>query len=203
MPCTSPSGRLSDYRAGSKMPLTPTMPGWRALLGAGLVMLGLLVPGSADAQIIDRILAVVDRQPITLSDVNAAVIFQLVPPAAGADPVGTTLDRLIERSLVLAEVERYQPPEPAPESIAARVEQYESHVGTGTALQHAFDLTGFSAEQLRRWARDDLRSDTYLNQRFGTTDPAARQQAVSDWIAGLRRRSNISVRYAATSKGGG
>ena len=167
------------------------------------VMLVLVVCGAGlSAEIIDRILAVVDSQPITLSDVNAVRLLRLLPdapaaadPGAPADQTAALLDRLIDRALVLTEVDRYQPPEPAAEEIDRRVAAVETAAGGPDALQRAMQVTGFSRDQLRRWVRDDLRIDTYLNQRFGTSDPSARPRAMIEWLRGLRRRSDVNVLY--------
>src|SRR4029079_14266183 len=82
-----------------------------------ILLLALLVAATSavEAQVIDRIMAAVNGQTIMLSDVNAAIEFGLiVPPAGTADPLAFVLERLIERTLILAEVERFQPPEPDP-----------------------------------------------------------------------------------------
>src|SRR5437588_8159692 len=60
----------------------------------------------ASAETIDRVLAVVAGQVIMLTDVIAARDLGLVTPE-GADPIRGVLARLIDRELVLAEVERY------------------------------------------------------------------------------------------------
>ena len=83
----------------------------RLLLVVALALHAIVRLSAAD--VIDRVMAVVNQQPILLSDVNAAILFQLVPRAEAGDPLASTLDRLIERALILEEVERYQPPEPA------------------------------------------------------------------------------------------
>jgi hypothetical protein len=161
-----------------------------ALAGALCVAL------AARAEIIDRILAVVDSQPITLSDVNAVRLLGLVPgDASAADPIASRLDRLIERTLIVTEVDRYQPPEPATAEIERRLQAVETRAGGPDALARTLAVTAFTPERLRQWVRDDLRIDTYLNQRFGTSDPAARERLVSDWVRGLRRRSEITVLY--------
>src|SRR5262245_29227888 len=69
------------------------------------------------AETIDRVLAVAAGQIITLSDVNAARDLGIATPGAAADPVRAVLSQLIDRELVLAEVERYAPPEPAPDAV--------------------------------------------------------------------------------------
>ena len=149
------------------------------------------------AEIIDRIMAVAGAQPITLSEVVAARQFQLVEvPAGTTDATGYVLDRLIDRTLMLTEVDRFQPPEPDPTEIARRIDQMRTHAGSAPRFEQALAVTGTTLEQLRRFVRDSLRMDTYVNQRFGTLiDPAERQAAVNGWIADLRRRAQITVLY--------
>ena len=148
------------------------------------------------AEVIDRIMAVVSRQPITLSDVNAALLFHLVEPPSGTrDPLVFALDRLIERNLMLAEVDRFQPPEPAPVEIDLRLQEMQQRAGSATAFAKALAVTGVTREQLRAHVRDDLRITTYLNQRFGANSGAERDDAVATWVAELRRRAEITVQY--------
>jgi hypothetical protein len=86
----------------------------RCFVCALWLCVGLLRPSTASAEIIDRILAVVDREIITLSDVNGAIRLGLVDvPLGTIDATQAALDRRIERRLTLTEVERYAPPEPA------------------------------------------------------------------------------------------
>jgi hypothetical protein len=49
--------------------------------------------------------------------------------------------------------------------------------------------------QLRSHIRDDLRSVTYINQRFGETDPDARDTLIAEWVGSLRRRAEVTVQY--------
>lgn len=152
---------------------------------------------SLRGEIIDRILAVVGGQTVTLSDVRAALQFGLVTPStASDDPLGSALDRLIDRTLMLGEVDRFQPPEPDPVEITIRVDDLERRAGSPAAFATSLAVTGTTREQLRRHIRDDLRMATYLNQRFGVnTAPAARAAAIAVWIAELRRRAEITVQY--------
>ena len=145
-------------------------------------------------EVIDRILAVVGGQPVTLSDVTAARRFGLIElPPGTADPVSHTLERLIDRTLMLAEVDRFQPPEPDPSEMTVRVDALERRAGSVAAFDKVLAETGTTREQLRRHIRDDLRMATYLNQRFGTTDPGGRATAVAAWVADLRRRADVTI----------
>jgi len=166
-----------------------------------IVLLTLLVcTSAAHAEVIDRILAVVGGRPVTLSDVTAARQFGLVElPAGTADPVAYVIDRLIDRTLMLAEVDRFQPPEPDPAEVTVRVEALERRAGSQAAFDKALAVTGTTREQLRRHIRDDLRIITYLNQRFGAADPAGRSAGIASWVGDLRRRADVTVLYRSTA----
>jgi hypothetical protein len=162
------------------------------------LLLGILSPpsGTPDpADVIDRIMAVVSGQPITLSDVTAALQFHLVEAPAGTpDPAAYAVDRLVERTLILAEVERFQPPEPDPIEMTIRIDDLERRAGSTAAFEKALAVTGMTREQLRRHIRDDLRITTYLNQRFGANaDAAERQGAIAAWVAELKKRADVTV----------
>ena len=136
-----------------------------------LLVLGacLLVPrAAASAEIIDRVLAVVGGQIITLSDTRAALALGLVPADVSVDPVGAALRRLIDRRLMLAEVDRYAPPEPAPAEIDAALRAIEGRFADALAMEIALNRTAMSREDLRRYVRDSLRIEAYLRQRFAT-----------------------------------
>lgn len=162
-----------------------------------LLALTLLAPRASHLDIIDRIMAVVGGQPITLSDVTAARQFGLVPvPPGTADPIAYTLDRLIERTLILAEVERFQPPEPDPVEMTLLIDERERSAGSAAAFEKALAVVGMTRDQLRRHFRNDLRITTYLNQRFGaTTAEAERQAAIKTWTSELRRRAEVTMLY--------
>jgi len=168
----------------------------RRLVFAAVVALAGIGRASA-ADVIDRVMAVVNRQPILLSDVSAAMLLQLVPRPEAGDPLASTLERLIERSLILEEVERYQPPDPAPEEIEKRVDAIRQRFGTPDAFPKALTSVGMTDAQLRSHIRDDLRSVTYINQRFGESDPDARDTLVAEWVGSLRRRAEVTVLYVA------
>ena len=81
----------------------------RLQIGASLMWL--LLSAAPGAEVLDRVLAVVAGDLILMSDVRAARDFGFIT-AGGADPDGQALARLIDRALILAEVERFAPPEP-------------------------------------------------------------------------------------------
>ena len=146
------------------------------------------------AETIDRVLAVVTGQLITLSDVTAARDLGLQSADGAADPIRAVLVKLIDRELMLAEVDRYAPPEPSTDAVDREVQRVRERFPSQAALDAALARSGIDQQHLRETLRDDLRIRTYLDQRFATA--ADRKQAlVEEWIAGLRRRGDVRDLY--------
>ena len=131
-----------------------------------LLLLALLTPAAARAELIDRVLAVVEGQLITLSDVRAVTLLgvETVPP--GPDQIRGALDKLIDRQLMLVEVDRYGPPEPAPSTIEAGVQVVRGRFRDVLEFETTLHRIGLTLEHLRRYVRDSLRIESYLQQRF-------------------------------------
>ena len=146
----------------------------------------------ASGEVIDRVLAVVSGDLITLTDVTAARDLGLTAVAGASDPIRATLDRLIDRELALAEVERYGPPEPSPEAIDAEVAKVRARFPSAAAFAGALTRSGIDETHLRETLRQDLRIRAYEDQRFSSAGDR-RQALVDDWIATLRRRATILI----------
>jgi len=129
----------------------------------------LLMASATRAEVIDRILAVVEGQVITLSDVRAVVRLGLQTAPPGGDPIAQVLDDLIERELMLVEVNRYAPPEPPPESVEARLREIRGRLPDALAFATTLHQTGMTEDDVRRYIRDTLRIEAYLQQRFTAT----------------------------------
>jgi hypothetical protein len=152
---------------------------------------------SAPAETIDRVLAVAAGRLIMLSDVTASLELGLVPaPAPGIDPVRAVLSKLIDRELMLAEVDRYAPPDPAAEALDRELATVRGRFASSPAFEDALARSGLDATHLRERVRQDLRIRAYEDQRFTSTDPR-REALIDDWVAGLRRRADVVDLYAA------
>lgn len=119
--------------------------------------------------LIDRILAVVSGGLVLQSDVNAALRLGLITVPEEGDRIQVALDRLIERQLMLLEVDRYAPPEPSGAEIDAALAELDKRIGSGERLDAILRETGYTLQQLRLYMRDDLRTRAYLLQRFGAS----------------------------------
>jgi len=130
------------------------------------ILIGWLSPLSAQ-QLLERVVARVGGYAITLTDVNAAVALGVVEVPLGPPQVAEATQQLIDRQLVLSEVARFAPPEPEVAAVDREVAAMKERVGA--RLDALMQSTGLDEARLRDIARDTLRIQAYLNQRFGTT----------------------------------
>ncbi len=169
-------------------------------------------PVSVRAEIIDRVLAILPGQIVTLSDVEAAIDLGLVEVPAGADRIAGGLSAFIDRMLMLNEVRRVAPAEPSPAAIDARVSRIRQRLGAPADMARVLSARGLDETVVRLFAADDLRLAAYLDERFSAaaqpTDDEIRQagesarQRLTDerrralvdaWTAELRRRADVTV----------
>ena len=130
-----------------------------------LIMLVTLV-AAADAEVVDRVLALVGPRVITLSDARAAVAFGLVAPGAGAEELGEAVAYLVNRQLMLSEVDRYGVPPPEAGLVGTRVGELKARYAGSDQLQQVFERTAMTETRLRDLVSDTLRIESYLDQRF-------------------------------------
>ena len=159
-----------------------------------IVLTCLAITTGARAEILDRVLAVVAGRLIMLSDVTAARDLRLVPIEPAADPVRDVLMKLIDRELVLVEVDRYAPPEPTADAVDGEMQRIRGRFASQAELDAALARSGLDIQDLRETLRRDLRMRAYLDQRFaGAGD--RRQALIDEWMTGLRRRGDVMNLY--------
>jgi hypothetical protein len=113
-----------------------------------------------------------------------------------ADPVRAVLTKLIDRELVLAEVDRYAPAEPTAEAVSREVTRVRQRFASAADFDAALARSGIDEQHLRETLRQDLRMRAYLDQRFSAS-PDRRPNAVDEWMASLRRRGGVVDLYLA------
>jgi hypothetical protein len=140
------------------------------------VQLSVVPAAQAPGSVLDRIVATVNGEVVTFSDVRAARQLRLI---AGADAMtdDQVLDALIERRLTINEVSRYTSAAPPAADIDARRKAWESALPRGTTAAAALAMVGMRDAALTEWFRDDLRLAAYLDQRFTAAAQPTRQQA--------------------------
>jgi len=129
-------------------------------------------------QLLDRVVARVDGNPVTLTDVQAAIGLGVIQ-ASGVDQVDAGTQQMIDRQLELVEVQRFPPPEPDPAAVmreAARL-----RMNAGSRLPALMLSTGLTDQRVVDIARENLRIASYLDQRFGTAVQVSDEE-VADYI---------------------
>ena len=98
---------------------------------------------------------------------------------------------------MLTEVNRFPPPEPADATVAGHVTKMQSAAGAEAAA--AMNGTGVDEQRLLELARETLRIELYIAQRFGA---AARGATAAGAVAGRssrpRRRNGVYSPAIAT-----
>ena len=135
--------------------------------------------------LVDRVLAVVARQVIMLSDVRAFLELGLVDPSASADPVPETLTVLIERQLVVNEISANVIEEPSTQEVEGQMAVVAERLGGLDALRAVLPTVGFTADDLKQLLREDLRVERYLARRF----PGARQPTEEELEAWMQEHA--------------
>lgn len=145
-------------------------------LRAVLFVLGCvpLAAGVVGAQtLLDRVVARVNGSVILLSDVRAAAAIGLIEAAPDAQEA---VEQMVQRALLVEEVNRFPPPEPTGEAVDAELARLRARAGG--SLEAVERDTGLTAVHLRLFARDRLRIQSYVDQRFGLTVPLTDEQVL-------------------------
>lgn len=142
------------------------------------VAFGILHSGPAAAQqLLDRIVARVSGNALTLTELQSARGFGLVNGPTDE----MALRQLIDRQLLLIEVGRFPPEEPADATVD--VEEARMRTAAGPRLAELMAATGTDAARLRDLARDTQRIEAYLDQRFGTARQVTQEEATAYYDA--------------------
>lgn len=144
---------------------------WQVVLCLAMALFG-LAAGARAAELLDRVLAVVSGDVILLSDVVSAREFGLVQAPAGGDAVRGVLAQLIDRALILTEVDRYAPVEPSTQAVDEELAVVKRRVGSAPAFAAALSRAGIDERHLRQTLRENLRIRAYLDQRFTMAQPS-------------------------------
>jgi hypothetical protein len=164
----------------------------------GLVLCAAAAPAQT---LLDRVVVRVDGYAITLTDVRAALGLGLVETPANTDDAGTiesAVQQLADRQLLLNEVARFPPPEPSAAAVDAEVAALKARVGA--RLPALMQATGLDDARIRDLARDTVRIQAYINQRFGAVPQVTDEDVAQYYRAHLpefsRNRAPIAFEEA-------
>lgn len=103
-----------------------------------------------------------------LSDARAFLELGLIDvDPEGADAERLALERLIERRLVLDEVDRYRVAPPPPAQLEREIVELRRRSSPPDAFDATLDRLGLVPDDLRQILGDEARREAYLAERFG------------------------------------
>ena len=164
---------------------------------AALACAGWGLTAAVQPETLDRTLAVVAGNVIMRSDVRAYIELGLTSaPGDATDPDhdAAVLTELIERRLILDEIERYGVTDPPAGVVDERLAKVRARFPTHAAYQTALDRVGLPERDLRQVLRDDVRSEAYLADRFplgSDVGTERRDEMITQWIGTLLRRDQV------------
>lgn len=138
-------------------------------MGSGLAVLFVLISASgqaiAGAEVVDRIVAIIDREVILLSEAERAM--GLVERRSNeAASMREVVERLIEARLVEREVERFaDSPVPA-ERVDEELGRFRASFPTPRDFRAMLSARGMREDDLRAEVRRQLTVNRYLERRF-------------------------------------
>jgi len=145
---------------------------------AALVALLLVTASVPRAQLLDRVLAVVNGEVVTSLDVRAAIVFQLVDQQRIAAGEPAVLEALIDRQLMIADASRYSVREPEEAEVERGLQAIRARFASRQAFETSAASTGMTEGRLRTVVRDSIRLEHHIEQRF-----AAAAQPTDDEVA--------------------
>jgi parvulin-like peptidyl-prolyl isomerase len=123
--------------------------------------------------LLDRVVVRVNGSVVLLSDVRAAAALGLIEAAPDTQDA---VEQMVQRTLLVEEVNRFPPPEPTGEAVDAELARLRTRAGG--SLDAVERETGITADHVRLFARDRLRIQGYIDQRFGLTVPLSEEQVL-------------------------
>jgi uncharacterized RDD family membrane protein YckC len=151
--------RLTDtrvIRTAVRTPRAVTRAAWAWFLVTALIA------SPAAAGVVERVLASVNGQLVTLSDVVAYQTLSGSPEVSDA----VVVRALVDRHLLLEEADRFAIPVPDASEVAAGVSAVALRLGGPDGLTLALDRLGWGHDDLKAWIIDELRVTEFLNQRI-------------------------------------
>lgn len=148
---------------------------WRQAALASIVLAAAAVP-VLQAQVVDRVIAVVSGTVILMSDARAALSLGLFDPGNAADPVEAAMRWLIDRRLVLDEAGRGGRVDVDPAAIDRAVDQVRQRFPSEDEYRRALEGLGLEDAGVRRLAREALMVRQYVEDRFDSAMPPSDEE---------------------------
>jgi hypothetical protein len=133
---------------------------------AVLGLLWVLGASPCPAEVVDRIVAVVDREVITRSETELARDIGAIRGGDVELTLAVAVERLIETRLIEREIRRYRGEPVAAEQVSQAVDAIRDSFPSNESFLEALAEQGMSEEALRQMVRRQIAVSQYLERRF-------------------------------------
>ena len=140
-----------------------------------------------EAQVLDRVIAVVSGSVIMLSDARAALTLGLFDAGDAADPVVSAMRWLIDRRLVLDEAGRGERIDVDAAALGEAVERMKRRFASGDEYRRALDGLGLDDAGATRLVRETMMARQYVEGRFDSALPATDEELREYYVSHAAR----------------
>lgn len=172
------SGVFSDFRIVISAQRA-RLPRWTAILWTACIA---VLPFPARAEPVDHIIAAVNHEVITQSELNETVALNARLGGDGRDRKtieAETLSGLITRRLLIQEARRLRFVEVSDQEVGAAVEKLKNRFGSGRAFADFLSGQNMTAQELERMVGEQLLVERFVEKKVGLFARVSREEAQS------------------------
>lgn len=136
---------------------------------AALTLAVVFLATPAEAEIVDRIAATIEKDVITLSEVNQVVTLRIFARRAdeGEDAYRRrVLDSMIAQTLRFRDVERFGSADISADAIEARLLRVRQRFSSQAEFEQAVAATELTLDEVRTLIKRELQVEAYIEERF-------------------------------------
>lgn len=150
---------------------------------AAAILLMAVVPASAVT--VDRIAAVIDRQVLTVSEINQMIEIRFFPRTSADedDHRRDVLDALIAQALRYRDVERFGAQDIPADSIEARLVEIRERFASDEEFAAALARAELTLDEVRALIKRQLQVEAYIQERFAPRVFVANDE-IAEYYAG-------------------
>lgn len=147
----------------------------------------LLLPCVSRAELIDRIVASVNNEVITLNELNQAIEFNVLLGGAGGHIRAETLEGLVNRRLLVQEAHRLKVVEISDQDVNKEVDKLKKRLGSEAAYSDFLLRLDATGEQLRRMLGERLLVERFIEKKIGLFVRVTREEVEAFFNANAPR----------------
>jgi len=139
------------------------------IMRAKAILLLLFLPSTISAVVVDRIAAIIDREVITVSELEQTIALRIIPSAPKEDEDTyrrRVLDTMIAQTLHFREVERFGAEDVSADSVESRVREASGRFSSEAEFESTVARLELTPEAVRTLIKRQLQVESYIEERF-------------------------------------